>query len=98
MINGCIKSNPVFVIGLLFQDQDDAGLFAGLERVVERLADCLCPLIAEIEFDGVGGSQAVAAGFIREHVLGFAVLLLAPFFLVEFLRMQAGCGGTEKYC
>lgn len=98
MINGCIQSNPVFVILFSLQDQDDAGAFAGLEGVVERLTNCLGPFFAEIEFDGMGGSEAVAAGSVGQNIFCFAVVFFAPFFLVEFLRMQAGCGGAEKHC
>lgn len=95
MGNGCIETNPEFVIFLALQDQHNTGLFAGLERVVKRLADRLCPFFSKIKLDGMGIGKTVAAGFVWQYGLSFAFVLFAPLILVKALQVT---GGLSGYC
>lgn len=101
MFDYAIRSNPIFIVFFGFENQNDAGLFAGLEGVVQTLADRLGPFAAEVKFNRVGVRQAVGPGAIRQNNLCSAALLGTPLILIPPLRMlsfrKAGHGEGKGY-
>ncbi len=99
MINYGIQSNPIFIFGFVFENQNDTCLFAGLEGIVQTLANRLGPFAAEVEFNSVGTGHTVAPGEIRQNNFYPAAMISAPFILIPLFWVFSFCGtgrGNKK--
>ena len=73
-----------------------AGFLAGLQRIVQRLADALCPFPRPIHFNSIGLSQTINPRSIVKTILHNTMRGIAPSALVVSLfqmvsRMFYGC-------
>lgn len=74
---GGLEAIKVALIGGFFEDKHHAGVAMGLQTVMQGLPDRLGPLGREVEFDGMGGCQAIHPCAVWQTVLCHAMGLRA---------------------
>jgi len=85
MGNDAIQPNPVFIIFLLFQYQDNPRFLSGLDCIIKGLSYCFSPFIPEVKFNGVGICEAITLGFVRKNNFRLSALGFTPLGLIPFL-------------
>jgi hypothetical protein len=68
VFDGGVQPEPIFSVFHRFQYKYNPGFLPRLQRIVKALPYCLGPLVAKIEFNRVGISEAIAAGTVRGDV------------------------------
>ena len=93
MLNDGVQPNPVFIILLLLQYQDNSCPLPCLDGIVKRLSDGFSPLRAKVKFNSVGVREAITPGSVWKDHFHLPVVILAPLGLIPLFRMQPLCLG-----
>ena len=67
MVNDGVQPNPVFIILLFLQYQDNPCFLPCLYGIVRRLTYRFRPFVPKVKFNGVGICEAITAGSVWQY-------------------------------